>query len=137
MAYFDTKSVLPAVMGALAEKAPKGLRPFLPSIKVLANQMTGMGVVVANTLDGIQGDAYSPVGGPFWLVTLASMGSLTKPRGAAKVAQTMAQIGRVQTAIQRFREQSGRYPTTLGELVPMYLKKVPTDPFSPDHSEIG
>jgi hypothetical protein len=136
-AYFDTKSVLPALLTAASEKGPLPLRPFLPALKTLADRMTGIGVALVNAPDGIRGEAYSPIGGPFWLVTLASLGNLTKSPVESKVAQTMRRMGQTEFAIRRFREATGRYPTTLAELVPEYLKKEPTDPFSPDHASLG
>lgn len=43
-----------------------------------------------------------------------------------------SQIDVIQTAIalERFRLQEGRYPAVLGELVPMFLAKIPSDPFA-------
>jgi hypothetical protein len=32
-------------------------------------------------------------------------------------------------AVERFRHQRGQFPTTLAELTPEFLKKVPRDPF--------
>jgi hypothetical protein len=137
MAYFDTKSVLPGLMSLASQRMPAPAKPFLPALNILAEQMTGMEVALVNAPDGIKGEAFSPIGGAFWGVTLASLGNLTKAPAERKIGQVMAAMGRTEWAIRAFRQATGRYPTTLGELVPQYMKKVPADPFSPDKMEIG
>ncbi len=137
IAYLDTKSVLPAVMALVAQKAPMGFRPFLPALQALADRMTGMGIQLSNAPDGVKGEALSPVGVPFWIVSLGSLGNLAKPPVQRKIGQTNRAFGRTEWAIRRFRDENGRYPTTLAELVPQYLKKVPADPFSPNRADLG
>jgi hypothetical protein len=58
---------------------------------------------------------------PFWVVE-------TNPSFPARyLAQQRATV--VMLAIERFRREQGKLPSTLGDLVPRYLDEVPGDPF--------
>lgn len=39
-------------------------------------------------------------------------------------------LASMRTAIRKFKDENGRYPHSLEELVPRYLRRVPADPFT-------
>jgi hypothetical protein len=51
-----------------------------------------------------------------------------KMREADRRLRAQLRIGYVSVAAERFRRDKGRWPTSLAELVPVYLKAVPLDP---------
>lgn len=46
----------------------------------------------------------------------------------ANTAATEANLRTIDSAIQMYYMQEGEYPSKIGQLVPTYFKKVPTDP---------
>jgi general secretion pathway protein G len=51
-----------------------------------------------------------------------------KEQHYARAAALKDNLASMRKAIARFRETEGRYPRTLPELVPKYLRRIPTDP---------
>jgi hypothetical protein len=51
-----------------------------------------------------------------------------KMRDAERRLRAQLRIGYVSVAAERFRREKGRWPTSLAELVPVYLKAIPLDP---------
>ncbi|MBN1674512.1 MAG: type II secretion system protein GspG [Kiritimatiellae bacterium] len=49
-------------------------------------------------------------------------------RNAAK-----AEIARIKTAVDLYEVDNGKFPSSLGELVPKYLDKAPKDPWGNDY----
>lgn len=50
----------------------------------------------------------------------------------ARAAALTDHLRTMRKAIQRFYEDEGRYPRTLEELVPKYLRRIPVDPVTGD-----
>ncbi|HWD20589.1 MAG TPA: hypothetical protein VHB20_15080 [Verrucomicrobiae bacterium] len=59
--------------------------------------------------------------------TAASAPTITRFVQKAFRAQTMSEMMTAGIALERFRRQTGKYPKSLAELVPRYLKRVPKD----------
>jgi hypothetical protein len=69
--------------------------------------------------------------GPQAFLTRMLMPSLTKPIAWEMELAAETQCARVALAAERYRLVTGRFPAELGELVPQYIDRVPSDPFDP------
>lgn len=47
-----------------------------------------------------------------------------------KVETLKSELAMIRGAIRKFKEDNGRYPESLNELSPKYLRRVPVDPFT-------
>jgi len=130
LVYFDAGGMARALMPVLGRKLPPNLRPLAPELRAAAQKLTGLCLAVTATEGGIAGQCYSPVGGPCFFLTALSLGELGKARDARRIAAAQKRMKTIQNAIRKYREQTGVYPTTLNELVPRPLKKMPLDPFA-------
>ena len=63
------------------------------------------------------------------LATIAVPNLMLLPR-RAKVAVLRTNLREIREAIEKHSADLGRYPPSLEELVPRYLRSVPTDPFT-------
>jgi hypothetical protein len=59
----------------------------------------------------------------------ATLGFLTKVAEQFRQSRAELRCAAALLAAERYRLKKGRFPISLGELVPAYLKKVPTDPY--------
>jgi hypothetical protein len=74
--------------------------------------------------DAIRNETRGPVGAATAVLPAASKLDETARRGQAILRCTATAL-----ALERFRLASGRWPASLTEVVPGYLRQVPTDPF--------
>lgn len=65
------------------------------------------------------------------MVALLAFAGACKPAGTAHHDQTLKQnVTAIRKAIAGYRQETGRYPHSLGELVPKHLPRIPVDPFT-------
>jgi general secretion pathway protein G len=78
-------------------------------------------------------------GAALLLVSLAALGyagsrmyevQQDRHREAGRPAALKDSLFQMRKAIDNFRERNGRYPHSLDELVPNYLRSIPVDPFT-------
>ena len=68
--------------------------------------------------------------GALLLLTLLVLLGACERYDAGRDAALKETLTSMRSAITRFREDNGRYPRSLGELVPHYLPRIPADPFT-------
>ena len=64
------------------------------------------------------------------LLALLLLAAACERYDVARDAALKQAVTDMRGAIARFRQDNGRYPHSLAELVPKYLPQIPTDPFT-------
>ncbi|HEX2060081.1 MAG TPA: type II secretion system protein G [Thermoanaerobaculia bacterium] len=64
------------------------------------------------------------------IAVLLFVAACSKPEPDRRPDVLKAQLAQMRAAIRTFHRDHGRYPHSLEELVPKYLREVPADPFT-------
>lgn len=64
------------------------------------------------------------------IAVLLFVAACSKPEPDLRPDLLKAQLTQMRTAIKVFHRENGRYPHSLEELVPKYLRSIPRDPFT-------
>ncbi|NOZ22721.1 MAG: DUF3352 domain-containing protein [Planctomycetes bacterium] len=131
-AYLDMGSLARGLVAALGPKAPPTAKPFIPVLAALSEKLTGMGVTAKGVDNGIVLESQSPIGGPTFVLALASAIELAKPTDQRNVETAQKRLAKVAKALEQYKRRNGVYPASLAELTPKPLKYLPLDPFAKD-----
>ncbi|MEW6355883.1 MAG: DUF3352 domain-containing protein [Planctomycetota bacterium] len=131
-AYLDVGGLARALVAALGPRAPAKAKPFIPVLTAIAEKLTGMGLAAKGVDNGIMLESRSPIGGPTFVLAVASIAELGKPSGQRTLEEAQKRLTKVERAIQQYKQRTGRYPASLAELTPKPLKNLPLDPFATD-----
>jgi general secretion pathway protein G len=64
------------------------------------------------------------------LLVFALLALACRDHEAEAAAVTRQHLVKMRAAIARYKAETGQYPSTLEELVPKYLRRIPTDPLT-------
>ncbi|MBM4045769.1 MAG: hypothetical protein FJ279_11695 [Planctomycetes bacterium] len=129
--YVDVKTLASVLLSVASKKGPRQVQPFLPEIATAADRLFPMGLALAGHKDGVVGESYGPISGPFIISTLASVGNLTKSTEGRDAEAARNGMKKVANALKQYQVDNKAYPQSLDQLVPLYLKELPKDPFQP------
>jgi len=134
--YVSMSDVLKEALPKLIAKAQPKLIPFIPAIVSVSDQLGEARVVGRAGKQGIFLDADVAVPAATVVVMAAASDHFGKPfvaREAKAAEERMKELGK---ALKKYHRRNQAAPDTLAQLVPAYIKELPTDPFS-EGAEFG